>query len=1317
MKIFSLFSTETFTKLAGVFVDSLMVFQLFAAPLNFLFAAQPVFAQEAVTPEVSLHFDVEEKNFDLEVSPVESVSYTLQYTTADDFTDGFFVTDKPAQNGVYTTSVNAGSASNTHRVNYVPVKGSLDLTAKLGTDKSDFAFKKDFSVAQDGTVSFAQEQNVAEEGSEELSMPSMMKSFALMSASTCLVASIGDTCYDTLPEAVAAATPGDVIELHDNVSITSQLTFDGKSSVTLEGNNRTVFAPFTKAGNLNNAGIGFTTASNITIQNLTIDGTGSTNLHGVNAWQSTAQLQDVTIKNFNTGLVYGLVVGENSQVLVHNLTTENNWRGVNVDKGTPKLTITGQSRHSDQGYSIFVEENKPSYVDDVHSQYNRSAVRFIFITLGYQYSLKSAPQAPNVTVNVVEDTMTANWNTVPAVASYNWVIKSNATELHKGNTTHNSAIQAGLSEGEYTIEVQAVMPSGLTSDWSAPASFTVALEYPVPTYHSPADGAVRDTSTVRLGWYAISSTVQNRYASKPNRFDVRYATTLEGLETAPIIDRNQYPYYDATLPDGMYYWQMRSKNTSNTRFSAWAVPRTLTIITHPDPTNSHELSLSGNVYRDNSSGCISKTTCENKEENLGAGWTVRLYEENSSTATWNLLQTKSTLANGKFTFSRIYEAGTYQVCLVVKPGWEQQLQNWSGTPYHIMTPNLSGASDEGAYCRTIAYTDEADRSNAFYFGVQDIKKPFTEIVSPTSGQLFGPGVIQPVLFRSSDNESGIKQVVANLYKVGQSGVLKPCVNTSLSPTEPQREFTCEIDTDTLADGEYYIRANARDATNAISNTVVWEFTVDATSNPPSNLIWKDLDGNVLGSHTNLNPVNSLWEAPASGSVTGYEYSYKMPGSGWSGWNDVGNVTETGANYFSTIAGVEGTWQFKLRTINATGVRSDEVLSPEIFFDRTAPEVEITAPLAASILNELTVLSAIASDSTGLSEYVFELLDASSNVVFGSSDPILVTGTEVAPSLDWDASGVLPGEYKLRFTAKDLAGNSATTEKTFTLELAPVPVTPVALTSSPAAPSGTGGTTEATPWVCSADKPATLSNLNLSAVTLTGATLNWTAPTGAFTHYALEFVQLNANGEEIGRYGVDKFGSNQTTSFQIDQLRPAASYRFELFAVNDCQPGERAIVSSTAIGGAAFAGTGGTIVTPDVGDEVVLGTSTNDELIENAQAEEADNGEIASGTMNSFLQEVLGASTENCQTTSWWWIIIPAQFALMALAAAFLKNRALTIAFMVVLAASWAGMYAVHCSPWVWMGILALATFVTQLSRPYLAEMMVPKQASKLSKRK
>lgn len=140
----------------------------------------------------------------------------------------------------------------------------------------------------------------------------------------------------------------------------------------VEGNNFTIHGGYSFGSNGagTNTVIGVIGANNVTINDLTVDGTNGTGLHGINVFDSSnVALNDVTIKNNDKS---GLGVNS-SVVIVDNLTTEGNgWHGVNVDQRTANpssLTIKGVSHHNEL-LQVYVDDTtKDVHVVDTNNQY------------------------------------------------------------------------------------------------------------------------------------------------------------------------------------------------------------------------------------------------------------------------------------------------------------------------------------------------------------------------------------------------------------------------------------------------------------------------------------------------------------------------------------------------------------------------------------------------------------------------------------------------------------------------------------------------------------------------------------------------------------------------------------------------------------------------------------------------------------------------------------------------------------------------------------------------------------------------------------
>ena len=183
---------------------------------------------------------------------------------------------------------------------------------------------------------------------------------------------------------VASATPitnlngcafeesGSVWTLQSNCNSTQEINVP--VGVTLDGGNYTISPTFSYTTNSNNAAVGVL-SSNVTIQNLTIDGALGVKLHGINVYSATGvTISHVTVKNMKRS---GIVVN-GSVVSVSSVTTANNgWVGIDVDLGSgitspAILNIVGPMTQTDLAQIYVDDTRKAVTVNDLLHQYSVS---------------------------------------------------------------------------------------------------------------------------------------------------------------------------------------------------------------------------------------------------------------------------------------------------------------------------------------------------------------------------------------------------------------------------------------------------------------------------------------------------------------------------------------------------------------------------------------------------------------------------------------------------------------------------------------------------------------------------------------------------------------------------------------------------------------------------------------------------------------------------------------------------------------------------------------------------------------------------------
>ena len=179
------------------------------------------------------------------------------------------------------------------------------------------------------------------------------------------------------------------INLMGDISVGQQVNIN--RDITLNGNGFTVSSTFVYTNNSNNSVFGIH-SSGVTLQNLIINGSGGTNLHGINIYMVTNILLDnVDVLNNDKA---GIVVNGSIVTVNDILTAGNGWGGINVDQGSgvtteAKLIIQGTSSHTDPLHIWLDDITKTVSVVDTHpSQYDYTESGNVGI-----YTLKTASNA------------------------------------------------------------------------------------------------------------------------------------------------------------------------------------------------------------------------------------------------------------------------------------------------------------------------------------------------------------------------------------------------------------------------------------------------------------------------------------------------------------------------------------------------------------------------------------------------------------------------------------------------------------------------------------------------------------------------------------------------------------------------------------------------------------------------------------------------------------------------------------------------------------------------------------------------------------
>ena len=257
------------------------------------------------------------------------LTYTLTATNA----SGNDVYSASNAAGAITISVPYSNGSNP-KVFYVGSKGLEDMNASLTNGILSWVARhfSDYVVLDDSVIATI----TSEDGT---------------------VSSYKDAA--AFATAVGSAADGSVVELMKDITLdaTGKTNTQGiltiTKNITINGNGKTITAEnVTKTPSMINVESG----ANVTINDLILDGKAAVK-HGVNIYQATVTLNDVTVKN-HTG--YASVVN-GSSLTVNGLTTSNNgWGGINVEGKAGKADLVVNDATITEQNSIKFEQSGDS---------------------------------------------------------------------------------------------------------------------------------------------------------------------------------------------------------------------------------------------------------------------------------------------------------------------------------------------------------------------------------------------------------------------------------------------------------------------------------------------------------------------------------------------------------------------------------------------------------------------------------------------------------------------------------------------------------------------------------------------------------------------------------------------------------------------------------------------------------------------------------------------------------------------------------------------------------------------------------------------
>ena len=317
----------------------------------------------------------------------------------------------------------------------------------------------------------------------------------------------------------------------------------------------------------------------------------------------------------------------------------------------------------------------------------------------------------------------------------------------------------------------------------------------------------------------------------------------------------------------------------------------------------------------------------------------------------------------------------------------------STPPYSRDYTWSAGATAAGA--QTVTSHDLAtNTANGSFTLTADSTAPATAFTAPGAGAMLDSNV-HPITATSTD--VGGAGVASVLFEVSDGGPFTPI--GSADTTAP---YSVGWDTSSVSDGPKTLRATATD--NVGNTTVVTRsVAVDKVVGPPETSIGAnptDPDNDTTPQFT-----FTATETPAT-------FECNLDGGGWSSC-----VTP----FTVSPALADGSHTFEVRATDAAGNTDATVASYTWVVDGTLPTGSLTAPGAGAAVSgsAVTVSSNSADGLSGVEDALFEVSPAAA----GTWSTIGVADTSAPYSVTWDTTALGDGDYDLRVTTRDEAGNA------------------------------------------------------------------------------------------------------------------------------------------------------------------------------------------------------------------------------------------------------------------------------------------------------
>lgn len=680
-----------------------------------------------------------------------------------------------------------------------------------------------------------------------------------------------------LQAAVNQVNAGGTITLASDLSIATTVNIN--KPLTIEGAGFTLRPNFAFSSNSVNTTLAILGTSNVTINNLTIDGVAGTGLHGINAYvSSSVSLNNVSLLNNDRS---GLVVN-GSTVTVNNINTAGNgWHGINVDQGggvtSPAvLTVNGISTHAELAPDIYIDNVTENVgVIDANAQYNvNNNVRKANVRV---MSIKAA--APTI----ISPSAEQYFNTTPIVNSWTPVSYTKGISEYQveyiyddghafaggpyrnvpGTVTSRNHQPSATEQGGVTVRVRAIDALGNYGNWSTPVHYTYDSVAPTkPVLAQPSNGALLNTNNFLFNWNdstdASPLTYEFQSSQDPSR-DGNGVLNGSGIWRSGVLPTSQIQSSGA--PDGSWFYQVRAKDAAG-NYSQWSDIWSVKLDTTSPAISFIGTTPAENAYIRNTVGIQVVVT----DSNPGP-YNLRI--ENGAPAPLSL--------------------GLSYVFLPVSGA--TNTYNWN-------TKTGDKAVADGVHKLVATSVDKAGNRTSVTRNVTvDNTRPVVQISEPSVDSLNPTEIV----IDGTDN-IGLNRVTANIYNETNTTLIKSCSANAQPVATTSYQLTCAISG--LADGTYTIRTNASDLAGNIAQTLTRTFTIDTLA--PSATINQSTEPVVAGASVTF-----------TGTVTGDYSQLRLIFNGVA-YDVVDIIGDVWSFTFDTTGLVEDNYDVEINAADAAG---------------------------------------------------------------------------------------------------------------------------------------------------------------------------------------------------------------------------------------------------------------------------------------------------------------------------------------------------------------------------------------------------------------